>query len=243
MPPRNLLPTIFSSLSRSSSSASPTRWTLLRTLKSENSNDMQGDLHGTATFTPLRSHRLDPAARKNIPESETLGDGNGYTDLLYSEEGSLPQSFGPGLRWTKKYIWRLSANGRISVWFVKIDKKQKPSADGDGDGDGQAPEEEADYLFHEFDLVSSTDESAAKSESGEEFVTPPVPPEVGSLSGLQTKIVAARGNHLCIKDMYRTAYAFRVAEGSGEVLSWASRHVVKGPKKGQDIVNLYSRAM
>lgn len=108
-------------------------------------------------------------------------------------------------------------------------------------------EEEADYLFHEFDFVSSSPESTAtselKSESGEEFVAPPVPPEVGSGSGLQTKIVAARGNHLCIKDMYRTAYAFRVAEGSGEVLSWASRHVVKGPKKGQDIVNLYSRAM
>lgn len=123
-----------------------------------------------------------------------------------------------------------------------MDKKQKSSADGDGDG--QVPEEEADYLFHEFDFVSSSSsESASKSESGEEFVTPPVPPEVASHSGLQTQIVAARGNHLCIKDMYRTAYAFRVAEGSGEVLSWASRHVVKGPKKGQDIINLYSRAM
>lgn len=246
MPPRNLLPTIFSSLSRTPSSTSPTRWTLLRTLKSENPNDMQGDLNGTATFTPLRSHRLDPTAQNNTPETETEGsgngNGNGYTDLLYSEEGSLPQSFGPGLRWTKKYIWRLSANGRISVWFVKIDQKQKPTADG------QVPEEEADYLFHEFDFVSSSSSdsnatSEVKSESGEEFVTPPVPPEVGSDSGLQTKIVAARGNHLCIKDMYRTAYAFRVAEGSGEVLSWASRHVVKGPKKGQDIVNLYSRAM
>ncbi|OJJ62306.1 hypothetical protein ASPSYDRAFT_144393 [Aspergillus sydowii CBS 593.65] len=239
MPPRNLLSTIFSSLSHSPS-ASPTRWTLLRTLKSENPNDLQGDLHGTATFTPLRSHRLDPTTQNNTLETETQGDG--YTDLVYSEEGSLPQSFGPGLRWTKKYIWRLSANGRISVWFVKMDKKQKSSADGDGDG--QVPEEEADYLFHEFDFVSSSSsESASKSESGEEFVTPPVPPEVASHSGLQTQIVAARGNHLCIKDMYRTAYAFRVAEGSGEVLSWASRHVVKGPKKGQDIINLYSRAM
>ncbi|KAL4779565.1 hypothetical protein BJX76DRAFT_351708 [Aspergillus varians] len=234
MPPRHLLQTIFSSLTRiPTTSTSPTRWTLLRTLKSENPNDMQGDLHGTAKFTPLRSTATPPNSAEN----------EGYTDLLYSEEGSLPQSFGPGLRWTKKYIWRLSASGRISVWFVKVDnKKHKPQA---GNEEEEEDEDEADYLFHDFDFISPESEttpasaSASESGSGLEFVPPPVPPEAGP----GTRVVAARGNHLCIKDMYRTAYAFRVDEESGEVLSWASRHVVRGPKKGQDIVNLYSRGL
>ncbi|RDW70700.1 uncharacterized protein DSM5745_08211 [Aspergillus mulundensis] len=234
MPPRPLLQTIFSSLTRapspsttpSTSTSTPPSWTLLRTLKSENPNDIQGDLHGTATFTPLPPHR--PQAPK--AENEEEGGAEEHTDLLYSESGSLPTSFGPGLRWTKKYIWRLSANGRISVWFVKMDKK--PS--------GQSSDaEEADYLFHEFDFAAT----ASSEMNSAEFVAPPMPPEVPGLPrGATTKVIAARGNHLCIDDMYRTAYAFRVDEGSGEVLSWASRHVVRGPKKGQDIVNLYSRA-
>ncbi|KAL4748846.1 hypothetical protein BDW72DRAFT_205267 [Aspergillus terricola var. indicus] len=230
MPSRHLLQTIFSSLTRApllstptsvpTPTPTPTSWTLLRTLKSENPNDIQGDLHGTATFNPLRASQAET--------NDTDTGGEGHTDLLYSESGSLPTSFGPGLRWTKRYIWRLSANGRISVWFVKPDKK--PAPDG---------EEEADYLFHEFDFASipSSDSNSA------EFVTPPTPPEVQGLArGSTTKVIAARGNHLCIDDMYRTAYAFRVDE-SGEVLSWASRHVVRGPRKGQDIVNLYSRGI
>ncbi|KAL4776939.1 hypothetical protein BDW60DRAFT_203040 [Aspergillus nidulans var. acristatus] len=230
MPSRHLLQTIFSSLTRAplisapssvpTPSPTPTSWTLLRTLKSENPNDIQGDLHGTATFTPLRTSQTET--------NDTDTSGEGHTDLLYSESGSLPTSFGPGLRWTKKYIWRLSANGRISVWFVKPDKK--PAPDG---------EEEADYLFHEFDFASSP----SSDSNSAEFVTPPTPPEVQGLArGSTTNVIAARGNHLCINDMYRTAYAFRVDE-SGEVLSWASRHVVRGPRKEQDIVNLYSRGI
>ncbi|KAL4929185.1 uncharacterized protein BDV17DRAFT_262034 [Aspergillus undulatus] len=223
MAPRNL-PALFSSLARTSStSPTPTRWTLLRTLKSSNPNDITGSLHGTAAFTPLLS----------TPPGQAQAQGQGHTDLLYSEEGSLPTSFGPGLRWTKKYIWRLSDEGRISVWFVKVDKSYNEG------------EEEADYLFHEFDFTTDPDSGSALALEGEqadaEFVTPPIPPEIGPDTETNTRIVAARGNHLCINDMYRTAYAFRVAEESGEVLSWASRHVVKGPKKGQDIVNLYSR--
>jgi hypothetical protein len=114
------------------------------------------------------------------------------------------------------------------VWFVKVDQKQDA-------------EDERDYLFHKFDfgLSPSAPGSGTDVVSGEELVTPPTPPEVPGARA--TKIIAARGNHLCINDMYRTAYAFRVEEGSGEVVSWASRHVVRGPKKGQDIVNLYSR--
>ncbi|KAL4734781.1 hypothetical protein BDV11DRAFT_49112 [Aspergillus similis] len=222
MPPRHLLQTMFSSLTRAPLISTPTSWTLLRTLKSENPNDIQGDLHGTATFTPLRTSQTET--------NDTDTSGEGHTDLLYSESGSLPTSFGPGLRWTKKYIWRLSANGRISVWFVKPDKK--PAPDGE-------EEEEADYLFHEFDFAST---SSSDSNTAE-FVTPPLPPEMQGLARASTtKVIAARGNHLCIDDMYRTAYAFRIDE-SGEVLSWASRHVVRGPRKGQDIVNLYSRGI
>jgi hypothetical protein len=105
--------------------------------------------------------------------------------------------------------------------------------------------EEADYLFHDFDFESGSDsllESASVSTQKDpgEFVAPPVPPVVLT-SGNETTVLNARGNHLCINDMYRTAYAFRIKPDTGEVLSWASRHVVRGPKKGQDIVNRYEK--
>lgn len=132
-----------------------------------------------------------------------------------------------GLRWSKKYIWRLS-DGKISVWFAKLNRERSTNDGGQGDI------EEVDYLFHEFDFdTPAADEAAGKHEP---FVAPPQPP----LSRADnTAVLTARGNHLCINDMYRTAYAFRIDRETGEVLSWASRHVVKGPKKDQDIVNLY----
>ncbi|KAJ0422186.1 hypothetical protein BJY00DRAFT_311250 [Aspergillus carlsbadensis] len=232
--PRTLLPNLFSSLSRTTSgpSSTPTRWTLLRTLKSENPNDIVGELRGSATFTPLRSSPTasisTPITADSKPDTTTSPDTETDQELLYSEEGSLPASFGPGLRWTKKYIWHFPRDGNVSVWFVKVDKKQDA-------------EEERDYLFHRFDFGVSPSAPGSGTDvvSGEEFVTPPTPPEV--FGAAATKVITARGNHLCINDMYRTAYAFRVEEGSGEVVSWASRHVVRGPKKGQDIMNLYSR--
>ncbi|KAL3496505.1 hypothetical protein BJX62DRAFT_232174 [Aspergillus germanicus] len=235
MPPlhRTLLSNLFSSLSRTSGpSSTPTRWTLLRTLKSENPNDIVGELRGSATFTPLRSSPTasipTSVAPGSTPDTNTTSDTETDQELLYSEEGSLPASFGPGLTWTKKYIWCFAPDGNVSVWFVKVDKKQDA-------------EDERDYLFHKFDfgLSPSAPGSGTDVVSGDELVTPPTPPEVPG--AIATKVIAARGNHLCINDMYRTAYAFRVEEGSGEVVSWASRHVVRGPKKGQDIVNLYSR--
>lgn len=170
--------------------------------------DIQGELLGTATFKPL-------------------GQGTGtHRDMVYGEEGEMPKTVGmgmAGLRWSKKYIWRLSEGGKMSVWFVKVG------------GSKVSDEEEADYLFHEFDFKN---EGAGKSDAaaGEDvFVTAPVPPAVAG----DTAVLTARGNHLCINDMYRTAYAFRIRPESGEVLSWSSRHVVKGPKKDQDIVNVY----
>lgn len=207
MPSRQLLSSLLNSLSN-------TRWNLTRTLRSENPLDLNGELRGTATFTAQPNNR----------------------DWLYCEEGEIPSDIGiamqPGLRWTKKYIWRLGADAeRISVWFVKV-----------------APgPEEADYLFHDFDFDVDTlvpeEKSAAQKDPGE-FVTPPVPPTVlATDSGNETTVLNARGNHLCINDMYRTAYAFRIDPATGEVLSWASRHVVKGPKKGQDIINRYEKGV
>lgn len=120
-------------------------------------------------------------------------------------------------------------------------------------------EKVADYLFHGMEFLDDGDSVGGgdkdKDEEGEEFVSAPVPPPAtipgGDKGGEQTVVVTARGNHLCINDMYRTAYAFRVlktendgdggdGDGIGEVVSWASRHVVKGPKKDQDIVNYYT---
>lgn len=213
MPSRQLLSSLVTSLSN-------TRWTLIRTLRSDNPLDLNGELRGTATFT------AQPTATSD-------------RDWLYCEEGEIPSNVGigamqPGLRWTKKYIWRLgSDSGRVSVWFVKI-----------------APgPEEADYLFHDFDFdvdahpLAEDSKSAAQKDPGE-FVAPPVPPTVlATDSGNETTVLNARGNHLCINDMYRTAYAFRIEPETGEVLSWASRHVVRGPKKGQEIVNRYEKGV
>lgn len=206
MPSRQVLSTLLGSLGNN-------RWSLTRTLRSENPLDLNGELRGTATFTAQSADR----------------------EWLYCEEGELPTNVGipmqAGLRWTKKYIWRLGQeNERMSVWFVKV-----------------APgPEEADYLFHDFDFDVDTlvpeEKSAAQNDPGE-FVTPPVPPAVlATNSGNGTTVLNARGNHLCINDMYRTAYAFRIEAGTGEVLSWASRHVVKGPKKEQEIINRYEKS-
>lgn len=208
----NLLNSIFTSLTQPSR-----RWSLLRTLQSDNPLDINGELRGTATFHPLR-------------HGSTASDRR---DVVYREEGELPNTFGAGLRWTKKYIWRQGDNGGISVWFVKVKPTVKqPQA--------QEEEDEADYLFHNFDFEGQGQDGAEtetvdNKESA--FVSPPVPPLVPGSE--DTAVIMARGNHLCINDMYRTAYAFRVRPESGEVLSWSSRHVVKGPKKNQDIVNLY----
>ena len=222
LPSRQLLSAIFSSLSSDSR-----RWSLTRTLHSDNPMDIKGELHGTATFQPLLQRGTGPDR-----------------DMVYREEGEMPNMPGmgmgmAGLRWSKRYIWRLSESGKISVWFVKV-------GGGGGGGSGGSKktgneEEEADYLFHEFDFNSHshhTHNHPAES-AGETFVTAPIPP-VASIAG-DTAVLAARGNHLCINDMYRTAYAFRVHSETGEVLSWSSRHMVKGPKKDQDIVNIYQR--
>lgn len=208
MPPSRHLLTLLSSLGNS-------RWALTRTLRSDNPLDLNGELRGTATFTPL-------------PNTTDR-------DWLYSEEGEIPTAVSggaalPGLRWTKKYIWRDGDAGRISVWFVKV----APGPD------------EADYLFHNFDFDDATmkpegEESEKESAEGNaELITPPTPPAI-STGDAETTVLTARGNHLCINDMYRTAYAFRIRLETGEVLSWASRHVVRGPKKNQDIINRYER--
>lgn len=212
-PSRQLLP-LLSSLGNS-------RWTLTRTLRSDNPLDLNGELRGTATFTPLPN--------------------TANRDWVYSEEGEIPSSVSggaaqAGLRWTKKYIWRDGDAGRISVWFVKI----APGPD------------EADYLFHNFDFADATigpevssqgEEQGKETEEGKaELITPPTPPAI-TTTDAETTVLMARGNHLCINDMYRTAYAFRIQSETGEVLSWASRHVVRGPKKNQDIINRYERAV
>ncbi|KAJ5115353.1 hypothetical protein NUU61_001112 [Penicillium alfredii] len=203
MPSRQLLASLCNSLVN-------VRWSLTRTLRSENPLDLNGELRGTATFIP--QHNNNNSASRD-------------RDWLYCEEGEIPTSVGgaAGLRWTKKYIWRLAETGRVSVWFVKV-----------------APgPEEADYLFHDFDFLGAASAPSTGDDSTE-YVAPPTPPTV-TATGPETTVLVARGSHLCINDMYRTAYAFRVHPETGEVLSWASRHVVQGPKKEQDIVNRYER--
>ncbi|KAF9884629.1 hypothetical protein FE257_001382 [Aspergillus nanangensis] len=214
LPLPQLITSIFSSLSQTNR-----RWTLTRTLSSDNPQDIHGQLHGSATFSPLSS--------TDIKTTTPSSDHRPTVDILYHEEGEMPRQLGMGMgmRFTKKYIWRLSENGRISVWFAKVGREDEP-----------------DYLFHEFDFHNTGDEKELSDSQVDKatFVAPPIPPEWAMrLDPHAAVVVTARGNHLCINDMYRTAYAFLVRPESGEVLSWVSRHVVKGPKKNQDIVNLY----
>lgn len=244
--PRQILSTLFSSLARDTP-----QWILTRTLKSDNPMDINGVLRGTATFTPLRDG-----------ESDTdLGEFQGSEiELVYREEGEIPASADSGvsspmsgLRWTKKYIWRLDEQGsQMSVWFAKVGQQK----------------DEADYLFHKFKFKFKSDDQdnvpgrqdsdsrlddAHPIENGDDYISPVTPPLPLSMSPsvaaedagkgcdtTDTTVLIAYGDHLCVKDMYYTAYAFRI-RSTGEVVSWSSRHIVKGPRKNQDIVNLYER--
>ncbi|PLN75655.1 hypothetical protein BDW42DRAFT_33840 [Aspergillus taichungensis] len=239
------IPQIFSSL------RDTPRWTLHRTLKSANPQDIQGSLRGTASFTPLSLTNTNT----NTNTSKKNDNINKNQDILYSEEGSVPTGPLAGLRFSKKYIWRftstLAPNGSstsveptegVSVWFVKPSSTSTPPGATDTDTDTQNEKVEADYLFHEFEVLDAKALSSAILDD-DTFVTPPVPPADDQNTDNTTTTVVARGNHLCINDMYRTAYAFRVGRDSGDVVSWASRHVVRGPKKDQDIVNYYTREM
>lgn len=200
-------------------------WSLTRTLHSDNPMDIKGEIHGTATFTPCKQPNTDPSSQATPETPETAGQ-----TMVYREEGEMPASVMgmAGLRWTKRYIWRLADSDTMSVWFAKADR------------------DEEDYLFHQFDFVAPTAAATATSPistttTTAETVTAPTPPVVANVR--DSSILVARGDHLCINDMYRTAYAFRVLAETGEVLSWSSRHVVKGPKKDQDIVNIYQQQL
>lgn len=207
---------------------SPRAWVLTRTLRSDNPKDINGVLTGTAEFQIQEPPRDD-------------GDLQLKIEMAYRECGEMPM-FGPGLRWMKKYIWRLAADGQgrseISVWFVKVDRKKKNGEERRKQGregsnhDDDDDEEEADYLFHTFDLDGNTQQES-------EAVSPPDPP-LCSCEEDMTTVIVARGNHLCVNDMYHTAYAFRTL-ATGEVVSWSSRHLVKGPNKSQDISNVYEK--
>lgn len=264
-----LLPSLFTSLS-STSAALPREWHLRRILRSDNPTEINGELKGIATFQPLQ------------PPTEIVDEKQSHTayaprQMVYKEEGEMPSSVRgmAGLRWTKKYIWRLNntdqspemngndvtsdqsnptstaterneETGGISVWFVKI-KSGRESNQG-----GLESQDEPDYLFHEFDFGKEGQENQQEHKDDDKngtkseivSVEPPMPPLLNSSTlakqNSETQVVQARGNHLCVKDMYYTAYSFRIVPETGEVLSWASRHIVKGPKKNQDIINLYS---
>jgi hypothetical protein len=182
---------------------------------------LQGELRGVASFEP-----------KGVPESEKDKEPC-LPDTVYAEEGEMPGLGGGGMagvRWSRRYIWRFApaepqsgqtdTTGEISVWFVKP---------------GSASE--VDYLFHSLEFDGDATEAKV-----------PVLPVAAS--NQRTKVLVARGHHLCVKDVYRTIYTFRIVDDddddtdarAGDVVSWSCRHLVHGPAKDQDIVNMYSRA-
>ncbi|DAA77166.1 TPA_exp: Uncharacterized protein A8136_6932 [Trichophyton benhamiae CBS 112371] len=193
-------------------------WKLTRRLKSDNQLDMQGELEGTATFRPARN------------------GGSGLSnDLVYEEQGEMRDPSGrnsTGMKWSRKYMWRLSDSG-LSVWFVKVNmESSKESAQ-----DCQT-EELPDYIFHQLQFMDDDE-----GEKGHLEATDLVPPRATASDGGETAVLFARGSHLCINDSYETTYAFRVSNGCLSCIhSWSSSHVVEGPKKSQRIVNMYTRA-
>jgi hypothetical protein len=199
-------------------------------------------LKGVATFS--LSH---PPPRQDNNGVDDDGEKSAILpEMVYKEQGetAAPGLRGVGgMRWTKKYIWRLVAGDGIEVWFVKLpggvlgmsaagDKDERDYIfhelrfdDGGNDGqDGMSSDDEK--LAEEIDFPLSLQENFPNGEDGGDFTT-----------------LTARGDHLCVNDMYHTTYSFRLrGEGSSaEVVCWASRHVVRGPKKRQVIVNVYDR--
>lgn len=187
-------------------------WTLKRTLQSENPADLQGQLRGVAGFELKTKKKPDTDMDTNM-------------EMLYTEEGEMTSGGGimAGVRLSKRYIWRFTPgqnhgqeekgedDGTLSVWFVKPTTADEP-----------------DYLFHELDFNTDPDDLTSTQTLA--------PPEVHT----QSRVLVTRGEHLCVRDMYSTTYAFRV-DVAGDVVSWMSRHVVRGPMKNQDIVNMYTR--
>ncbi|EFR03538.1 hypothetical protein MGYG_06534 [Nannizzia gypsea CBS 118893] len=195
-------------------------WNLTRRLQSANNLDMQGELSGTAIFKPACNER-----------------SSSQPDLVYEEQGEMPDPSGlnsTGMKWSRKYMWRLSDSG-LSVWFVKVN--MKPSKESTQDNPtGDLP----DYLFHQLHF---TGEGEGEGEQGGFDGSGLVPPAASADVG-ETAVLFAHGSHLCVEDNYVTTYAFRVSKHCiSYIHSWASSHVVEGPKKSQRILNLYTRGL
>lgn len=246
-PPNSVPATaIFNSLARN-----PRPWILTRRLWSENSSDLQGELKGVATFTPKPTlHSVNHNHNRNDAGEEE--PNKHITEMVYKEEG---ETAAPGLRgvagmtWTKKYIWRLADDGHtgdsIEVWFVKIpDGKAISSSTATTTGKGNEAEDESDYVFHNLRFGNTADgaNNALSLDGTTTFGETVIPQENFSSDG-DFATLTAHGHHLCVNDTYQTTYSFRLQgeDSSFEVVRWASKHVVTGPKKNQVITNTYHR--
>ncbi|KAK2754240.1 hypothetical protein FQN54_007119 [Arachnomyces sp. PD_36] len=234
--------TIFRSLARNTRP-----WALTRKLWSENPSDLQGELKGVATFLPK-----PPAPALNGNHNGEDVD-NPITEMVYKEGGetAAPGLRGvTGMRWTKKYIWRLAqgkedgAGDSIEVWFVKITDGKPKSTPALASNKHPAADDERDYIFHELRFEDRDHRASDIDDIPSEQIDFPLhlQEHISSRDGDST-ILTAHGHHLCINDIYQTTYSFRLrGEGSStEVVRWASRHIVKGPKKKQVIINIYDR--
>lgn len=239
--------TIFNSLA-----CNPRPWKLTRKLWSENPSDLQGKLEGIATFSPLASLH---SVNQNTPGKDV---NKRISEMVYKEEGetAAPGLHGvAGMRWTKKYIWRLAdgkgedtglvGDGSIEVWFVKIaDGNAKSSCTATTTGKDIDTPDERDYMFHDLRFASSAASGTSGDLSPERSVFGELesPPEIYPDDG-ETRVLHACGHHLCVNDTYQTTYSFQLRGkgSSAEVIRWASEHVVTGPQKNQVITNIYQR--
>jgi hypothetical protein len=198
----------------------------------------------------------ETAMERDSDNSNRNDDGNDPTSCSILKENNGNAGSCP----SQDALAGSESGAGISMWFVKTSPSSTSSSEPKSKTTTWAQErvEEADYLFHKFEFhikqqatTNHTDflpassgllRNASKSitndgERDDAVILPPTPPRVDT--SVSTTVLTANGNHLCVADMYRTAYSFRICDESGEVLSWASRHVVNGPKKNQEILNWY----
>lgn len=157
--------------------------------------------------------------------------------------------------------------GGVSLWFIKpgtgtVSDAAKSDPGGEGGAGGGA---EVDYLFHEVEVLVVEPADAEGDGDGDGDASAARSDREGDVDGNvdgDVCRVKAKGQHLCVDDVYSTEYVFTLrsrssssgrqesepgdagpsgVSGGWELEKWEVTHTVTGPKKEQRIWSLYER--
>lgn len=164
------------------------------------------------------------------PPSSVGNQEEAVKEILYHETGDFemaPIDGGgeclPRFSFSRKYIWRLSetASGPQDDRHAISIWFTRPGTD------------ELDYRFHNLNFQSSEQcMGKLKDESS-------------------TVVVSAKGDHLCVQDMYYSEYKFHLQRRDGGpshdvddlfLDTWTTLHTVVGPTKNQRIETFFTRS-